>query len=138
MVRCHSVSRLLLFPTSTDARDPLSYRYVILSTAQQLYAYFIERDVVYVGKRKALAKRIETERVTISSRTIPSQPDRPPQYGVTVHYVRSTNGGTTLLGRGTKDAEKGYNEFFDEEGTLDQERFDRWLGELVEEVMEEK
>lgn len=94
--------------------------------------------MVYIGTRKALAGRIETERVTLSSRTVPSQPQRPPQYHLTIRYVRSTNGGTTLLGKGSIEANKGYNEFFDEDGKLDQDRFDRWLGDLVEEVMEEK
>ena len=33
---------------------------------------------------------------------------------------------------------KGYNEFFDDQGTMDQERFERWVGELVEEAMDGK
>lgn len=105
---------------------------------QTLYAYFVERDIVFVGKRKTLAKRIVTERITVSSRTVPSQPERAPRYSVSVAYVSSSNGGKSLLGRGTGSDEKGYNEFFDEEGTLDQERFDGWVGGLVERVMDAK
>lgn len=33
-------------------------RYVILSVVQTLYAYFIERDIVFLGKRKTLDKRV--------------------------------------------------------------------------------
>ena len=83
-----------------------------------------------------LAKRIETEHINVASRTIPSQQGRAPRYSVSVSYVRSANGGKSLLGRGTGQDERGYNEFFDEEGTMDQERFEHWVGGLVERVVD--
>lgn len=90
-----------------------------------------------------LAKRIETERLTISSYTdFPSNAPtkgvahQPPKYSITLQYVRSSNSGKSLLAKGTVSGVKGYNEFFDEAGTMDQERFEKWLAGLVEKVME--
>lgn len=112
-----------------------TYSYVVLTTLSTLYSFFIEKDTVYVGKRKLLEKRIETERITVASRTIPSEPSIPPRYKVSVSYVRSSNSGKSLLGRGTGTAERGYNEFFDINGKMDQEKFERWFAELIERVM---
>jgi signal peptidase complex subunit 2 len=33
---------------------------------------------------------------------------------------------------------RGYNAFFDEKGIMHQEKFEQWVGELVEQVMEGK
>ncbi len=33
-------------------------RYIILSLVQTLYAYFVEGDTVFVGKRKTFSKRV--------------------------------------------------------------------------------
>jgi len=105
--------------------------YMILTCVQSLYAYFIEGNIVYVGKRKTFAKRIETERITVESRTQPSSPTSPPKYEVSLSYVRSTNGGKSLLHRGKQSDVRGYNAFFDEEGTLDQDVFENWVRALV-------
>ncbi|KAH8110049.1 microsomal signal peptidase 25 kDa subunit-domain-containing protein [Phellopilus nigrolimitatus] len=111
--------------------------YVILTAASTLYSFFVEKNTVYVGRRKTLAKRIETERITVASRTLPAVAARvAPRYHVSVSYMRSSNGGKSLLGRGQSNEERAYTEFFDEEGTMDQERFDRWVGALVERVMD--
>ena len=45
--------------------------YAILTSLQALYACFVEADIVFVGRRKTFSKRIITERITISSRTLP-------------------------------------------------------------------
>ncbi|EJC99176.1 uncharacterized protein FOMMEDRAFT_23087 [Fomitiporia mediterranea MF3/22] len=111
--------------------------YVILTSASTLYSFFIEKDTVFVGRRRTLAKRVETEHITVSARTLPSvAPGSAPRYRASVSYVRSSNGGKSLLGRGQAIEDRPYNEFFDEEGTMDQERFERWLGTLVERVMD--
>lgn len=34
------------------------YRYVLLTSIQSLYAYFIEGNIVYVGKRKTYTNRV--------------------------------------------------------------------------------
>jgi signal peptidase complex subunit 2 len=70
--------------------------YMLLTTTQTLYAYFVEKDIVFVGKRKTLSKRVRltrppdntqnlpkltakfffkiiTERITLSSSTTPTQ-----------------------------------------------------------------
>ncbi|KAF8069131.1 microsomal signal peptidase 25 kDa subunit-domain-containing protein [Lyophyllum atratum] len=112
--------------------------YIALTAIQTLYAYFIEGEIVFVGKRKTFSKRIITERITISSTTKPVKKTNPPQYSLSLHYVRSTSGGKSLLAKGKTQGAKEYNAFFDEPGTLDQERFEQWVGELVEKTMEGK
>ncbi|THH10332.1 hypothetical protein EW146_g8402 [Bondarzewia mesenterica] len=111
--------------------------YMVLTTLQTLYAYFIEGDIIFVGKRKTFDKRIVTERITLSSRTLPSTPQKPPHYSLSVIYLRSSGAGKSLLGKGRVDGSRGYNAFFDESGVLDQARFEGWVGELVGKVMED-
>ena len=138
-----------LFPT----------RYVLLTVAQTLYAYFIEGDIVFVGKRKTFDKRVSapsappliepkltpyrpaqivTERITITSKTTPSTPQSPPGYALGLTYVRSAAGGKTLLGRGRAAEERHYTAFFDDGGVLDQDAFERWVGAVVGRVMDGK
>jgi len=112
--------------------------YIILTTIQTLYAYFVEGDIVFVGKRKTFDKRIVTERITLTSTSTPSTPTSPPAYALGLTYVRSTSGGKSLLGRGRGKGERGYNTFFDSRGVMDQEGFERWVGEMVGRVMEGK
>ncbi|KAI0754310.1 microsomal signal peptidase 25 kDa subunit-domain-containing protein [Daedaleopsis nitida] len=112
--------------------------YVLLTLMQTLYAYFVEGDIVFVGKRKTFDKRIVTERITINARTTPSSPQSPPAYALGLTYVRSAAGGKTLLGRGRSSEERPFTAFFDENGVLDQESFERWVGETVGRVMEGK
>jgi len=112
--------------------------YFILSIAQTLYAYLVEKDIVFVGKRKTFDKRIVTERIIITSNTAPSSSSKPPAYSLSATYVRSASGGKSLLGKGKAQAARGYNEFFDENGTMDQGRFETWVTEVVEQVMQEK
>ncbi|OCH89328.1 hypothetical protein OBBRIDRAFT_756696 [Obba rivulosa] len=111
--------------------------YILLTVAQALYAYFVEGDVVFVGKRKTFDKRIVTERITVSSKTIPSTPSAPcPSYALSLSYVRSASGGKTLLGKGRAGAERPHNAFFDAQGVMDQEGFERWVGGIVGRVMQ--
>ncbi|ETW77892.1 hypothetical protein HETIRDRAFT_144363 [Heterobasidion irregulare TC 32-1] len=110
--------------------------YVLLTLLQTLYAYFIEGDIVFVGKRKTFDKRIVTERITLSARTLPSTPEKAPHYSLSVAYLRSSGAGKSLLAKGHADAARGYDAFFDAAGVLDQVRFEAWLSELVGRVME--
>jgi len=112
--------------------------YVILTALQTLYSYFVEGNIIFVGKRKTFSKRIITERITVSSITEPASTTHPPAYQLSLNYVRSTSSGKSLLGKGKTRGSIGYNSFFDEQGTLDQEKFERWVGELVEHAMEGK
>ncbi|EKM57556.1 uncharacterized protein PHACADRAFT_206455 [Phanerochaete carnosa HHB-10118-sp] len=82
--------------------------YILLTVLQALYAYFIEGDIVFVGKRKTLDKRIVTERVTISSTSTPSKPDTPPAYALTLNFVRSTSGGKSLLSKGRSSVRRAF------------------------------
>jgi len=114
--------------------------YVVLSVVQMLYAYFVEGDTVFIGKRKTFNKRIVTERITISSRSIPhsssSQSPPCPSYSLTVSYLRSTSSGKSLLAKGKTTRTKPFNQFFEESGTLNLDAFEGWVGEAVEEVMD--
>ncbi|KAI0266488.1 signal peptidase complex subunit 2 [Gloeopeniophorella convolvens] len=110
--------------------------YVVLTLLQTLYAYFVEGDIIFVGKRKTFDKRIVTERITLYSRTKPSTPENPPAYTLSLTYRRSTSGGKSLLGRGQASEARPYNAFFDEQGVLDHDRFETWVGEIVGRVME--
>ncbi|KAI0000849.1 microsomal signal peptidase 25 kDa subunit-domain-containing protein [Russula vinacea] len=110
--------------------------YIVLSLSQALYAYFIEGDTIFVGKRKTFDKRIVTERITLNTRTKPSTPENPPAYTISLTYRRSTNGGKSLLNRGEASESRPYTAFFDEQGVLDHDRFETWIGEIVGRVME--
>jgi len=116
--------------------------YIILTVVQTLYAYFVEGNTIFVGKRKSFSKRIINERIHLNSSTLPPSipsfeaaapsPSHAPSYQLAVSYVRSTNGGKTLLTKGRTKAAQSYAAFFDEEGVMDQDAFERWVGELVE------
>jgi len=110
--------------------------YIILTLSQAIYAYFIEGEIIFVGKRKTFDKRIVTERITLSSRTKPSTPQNPPAYTLSLTYRRSTNAGKSLLNRGQATESRPYTAFFDDEGVLDHDHFERWVGEIVGRVME--
>jgi len=109
--------------------------YFVLTALQTLYAYFIEGDTVFVGKRKTFSKRIITERLTVSSQTIAAQKHIPPAYLLSATYVQSASGGKSLLSRGKTYESRGYNAFFDENGVMHQVAFEQWVGELVERIM---
>jgi len=117
--------------------------YVILSVVQTLYAYFIERDIVFLGKRKTFDKRIVTERITITSQTVPhslkpssDKPSPCPSYNFTISYLRSASSGKSLLAKGRIFKTRPYNELFDEDGVLDVSVFETWVGQAVEDVMD--
>jgi len=121
--------------------------YMVLTTLQTLYAYFVEGNTIFAGKRKTLSKRIITEMIELESATIPPSkypskevpsPANAPSYQLTVSYMRSTNAGKSLLAKGRSNAAQPYSAFFDESGTMNQESFERWLGELVESTMNGK
>jgi signal peptidase complex subunit 2 len=83
--------------------------------------------------------QIITERITLSSSTTPvSKSSSSPSYSVALHYVRSTNGGKTLLGRGRTKGAAPYTKFFDDKGVMNQEAFEKWVGGLVETSMDGK
>jgi len=133
--------------------------YVIITAIQTLYAYFIEGDIVFVGKRKTFSKRIITERLTLSSSTEPvisslslslpiprallssspsSDPAKRPAYALSLTYLRSTSGGKSLLAKGKVREMKEYAAFFDEKGVMDGEAFEKWVGGVVERGMGEQ
>jgi signal peptidase complex subunit 2 len=145
----------------TDVRLTLGWAGVVVASAtglygwkvdfeqskalQALYAYFVEADIVFVGRRKTFSKRIITERITISSRTLPvsasssePSPANAPSYSLNMTYVQSTSGGKSLLAKHRGQGSKEYSGFFDEKGVMVQEVFETWVGQLVESTMEGK
>ena len=50
---CHATIRVVVFLLFI-----LHLRYIVLSLSQALYAYFIEGDTIFVGKRKTFDKRV--------------------------------------------------------------------------------
>ncbi|KAL0572821.1 oxygen-dependent protoporphyrinogen oxidase [Marasmius crinis-equi] len=101
--------------------------YIILTTIQTLYAYFVEGDTVYSGKRKTFSRRIVSERINLSSHTQPVKGSKQPAYEVAVTYVRSSSGGKSLLAKGKTHGVAEYSAFFDAQGIMDQEKFERWI-----------
>ncbi len=71
----------------------------------------------------------------ISSAAAPTAKSIPPQYALALTYVRSTSANKSLLAKGKTQAEAPYSLFFDAEGTMDADAFERWVGELVEDGM---
>ncbi|KAG8836570.1 hypothetical protein FRB91_008580 [Serendipita sp. 411] len=133
--RLQFVDRLLL---------PL-YSYVILSGAQTLYAYLIEGDTVFVGKRKTYAKRVESERIRVDAKSISAQPSKAvsstpsatnaPSYQLSMSYVRTTNSGKTVIHMGKERVEASYATFFDSEGRMDIAKFESWVSSAMGRVM---
>jgi signal peptidase complex subunit 2 len=76
----------------------------------------------------------------VSSSTLSTTPSptNAPSYQLAVSYVRSTNGGKSLLAKGRTSASQSYSAFFDEKGTMNQVVFEQWVGELVEQGMDGK
>lgn len=54
----HFHLRMLNDPLHSRLPLPTPSRYVILSVVQTLYAYLVERDIVFLGKRKTFDKRV--------------------------------------------------------------------------------
>ncbi|PPR06778.1 hypothetical protein CVT24_011278 [Panaeolus cyanescens] len=118
--------------------------YVLLTLAQTVYSYVVEGHTIFTGKRKTFSKRIISERIQLQSHTLPpikpepkvASPANSPAYHLAVTYVRSTNGGKTLLSKGRVRTVEYYSNFFDENGVMDQEAFEKWVGTLVEKAMD--
>ncbi|KAF9567142.1 hypothetical protein CPC08DRAFT_733242 [Agrocybe pediades] len=112
--------------------------YICLSVAQTLYAYFIEGNTIFIGKRKTLSKRINSSTIPASKVTTSLSPSNSPSYQLAVSYKRSTNAGKSLLAKGRTKASQPFGAFFDDEGIMHQEAFEQWVGQLVEEAMDGK
>jgi len=107
------------------------FLYFFLTALQTAYTYFVEGKTIFVGKRKTLVNRIETETITLSSETKPAPtPTSSPSYSLSLSYLRSSHGGKTLIKRNNLSQAKDYVLFFDSEGNLDQVAFVAWLREL--------
>ncbi|QRV91408.1 hypothetical protein RhiJN_19426 [Ceratobasidium sp. AG-Ba] len=73
-----------------------------------LYSYFIEGETVFVGKRKTVNKRIETERLTIGAKTAPSDKAQSavgPRYSLNAAYVHTANNGKSLIRKSKQSTE---------------------------------
>ncbi|KZT60894.1 microsomal signal peptidase 25 kDa subunit [Calocera cornea HHB12733] len=110
--------------------------YGLLSTMQYLYQWFVEKDIVFVGKRRSVAGRIETERLIVSSKLNPT-PRTNPTYTLTLSYKRTTNSGKTLLHSASRKRWPGspIARWFDKDGNMDVPAFERYVGDLVADAM---
>ncbi|KAG8991321.1 hypothetical protein FRB90_001393 [Tulasnella sp. 427] len=134
--------------------------YAILSTVQMGYIYFVEGDTIFVGKRKTLDKRIQTERLTASSKTTRPKPKSaasstaptlplstfypratssylPPHYHLSIDYALTVSGGKALIRANKVEDERCYADFFDSKGMLDEARFVAWVSAMLEKVEDE-
>ncbi|KAN0064970.1 hypothetical protein ACQY0O_002028 [Thecaphora frezii] len=112
--------------------------YTVLSAIQAIDSYW-QGNTIFVGKRKMLSKRIETESLKIVSPALPRATKKPnatkdgkpvlepPVYSVQIDYTRKSNGGKSLLGSKKDTLALGHmGEWFTEDG------------EFVEEIFEER
>ncbi|QRV76570.1 hypothetical protein RhiJN_04585 [Ceratobasidium sp. AG-Ba] len=114
--------------------------YMLLTSIQTLYSYFIEGETVFVGKRKTVDKRIETERITIGAKTAPSDKAQSavgPRYSLNAAYVHTANNGKSLIRKSKQSTEAPYTTWFDEEGRMDEVAFGEWVGAFVEKLVGE-
>ncbi|KIM24822.1 hypothetical protein M408DRAFT_75422 [Serendipita vermifera MAFF 305830] len=119
--------------------------YVVLSSLYSLYAYFIEGDTIFEGKRKTYAKRVESERIRVDAKSNPPKYSSilsgkattasAPSYQMSMSYVRLTNSGKTVIHKGKERAEASYATFFDSEGRMDVPKFEAWVAAVMARVM---
>ena len=89
---------------------------MVLSCLHTLYTYFIEGDTIFVGKRKTYAKRVESERIRVDSKSTPPKYSTllsgkattasAPTYHISMSYVRLTNSGKTVIHKVSERARK--------------------------------
>ncbi|KAG8783235.1 hypothetical protein FRC12_019948 [Ceratobasidium sp. 428] len=112
--------------------------YMLLTGVQTLYSYFVEGDTVFVGKRKTVNKRIETERLTIGAKTVASEKSKfaiGPGYSLKAAYVHTANNGKSLIRKSKQSTEATFTTWFDEEGRMDEVAFGEWVGAFVEKLV---
>lgn len=102
------ITALFLACSRTLTSDDMITRYILLTSAQALYVWLVEGNTIFIGKRKTYAKRVESERIRVDSKSIapaysrlrafvkPS-PAAAPSYQLSMSYVRLTNAGKTLI-----------------------------------------
>ncbi|PRQ70390.1 Microsomal signal peptidase 25 kDa subunit (SPC25)-domain containing protein [Rhodotorula toruloides] len=119
--------------------------YVVLNTVLALYVAYVEKNIIFVGKRRTIASRISTERLTISSlafssptshTTSPSQAATYPLYSLTLEYTHSSNANKSLLASSSSTLARYFGEMVDSEGRVARGEVERWLGEAFGEVCE--
>ncbi|KAI5475434.1 hypothetical protein MNV49_001424 [Pseudohyphozyma bogoriensis] len=124
--------------------------YALLSTLSWAYIVWVEKDEIFVGKRRTLSSRISTEILTISS-TVPPSPSSPfsfsslllpkpsaasqfPSYTLSAAYVHSSNNNKSLIAKGEKEVTKAFAEMVDENGRVSDGVLDEWLEGVWQEV----
>ncbi|BGP03903.1 signal peptidase complex subunit 2 [Rhodotorula toruloides] len=140
--------------------------YVVLNTVLALYVAYVEKNIIFVGKRRTIASRISTERLTISSlafssptshttsswipfplsllashlhsplHSSPSQAATYPLYSLTLEYTHSSNANKSLLASSSSTLARYFGEMVDSEGRVARGEVERWLGEAFGEVCE--
>ena len=116
--------------------SPSEYVFDLQSTSHAVSHYHIPFPSQIIGERIQLNST--TLPVSPSTLSTTPSPANAPSYQLAISYVRSTNGGKSLLAKGRTKASQSYSAFFDEKGTMNQVIFERWVGELVEQGMDGK
>ncbi|EPQ30556.1 uncharacterized protein PFL1_02081 [Pseudozyma flocculosa PF-1] len=112
--------------------------YAVLSAVQAVDSY-LQGNTIFVGKRRMLSKRIETENLKIVSPALGRSQETeylsregkpvlaPPNYSLKIDYTRKSNGGKSLLGSKKDTFVLGHlGEWFTEDG------------EFIESIFEER
>ncbi|KAL7409739.1 microsomal signal peptidase 25 kDa subunit-domain-containing protein [Mrakia frigida] len=119
-----------------ESKRPLTIAvalYLILSTIQWIYSTYVEKDSIFVGRRKALVDgRIETSNISIAAKTSLPKPARVPIYTITLSSSRSTNAGKSLLARVSLSSSRPIGEFVDASGVVDLRGIEDWVEGLVD------
>jgi signal peptidase complex subunit 2 len=89
---------------------------------------------------KELNLKIETERLTIGAKTLPSNQKSVsdgPRYVLTASYVHTASNGKSLIRKAKQTTEATFTTWFDEEGRMDEVAFGEWLSGFVEKLVGE-
>lgn len=121
---------------ANERPSPSEYVFDLQFTSHPVSHYHIPFPSQIIGERIQLNST--TLPVSPSTLSTTPSPANAPSYQLAISYVRSTNGGKSLLAKGRTKASQSYSAFFDEKGTMNQVIFERWVGELVEQGMDGK
>ncbi|BGP20623.1 hypothetical protein JCM10213_007159 [Rhodosporidiobolus nylandii] len=135
--------------------------YVLLNTILALYIALVEKNTIFLGKRRTFASRITTERLTLSSLASsspthsttsswvpfpislllpsPAPSSAPtsdyPLYTLTLSYTHSSNANKSLLHANEIERSHPLAGWFDAEGRMARRVVEEWLEEGLREVV---
>ncbi|GAA5857541.1 hypothetical protein JCM5353_004925, partial [Sporobolomyces roseus] len=136
--------------------------YTVLNAVLAWWIQFVEKSIVWKGKRRTIASRITTELLEISSSiestpssssgsnssfpyplsllfpsrtsSTPKKNGEYPKYTLKLNYTQSANANKSLLNRQELELSKPVGELFDREGRVGRGEVERWLAEGLREI----